>query len=95
MSVDGWITSLKLNVTIAGGTIAAGVSTALEYIPEDIGKLTSLVGLILSITLILVQWTNYRRGQLELEIMRRKEAERLDKKKARDYSGIESKRVDD
>ena len=70
------ITSTKASATIAAGTGVMG--QILELIPNDITKLATLVGICLSLVLIYVQWRNAQKVNLEIEIMRRKEAERLE-----------------
>ena len=70
------ITSTKASATIAAGTGAMG--QILDLIPNDITKLATLVGICLSLVLIYVQWRNAQKTNLEIEIMRRKEAERLE-----------------
>jgi len=53
---------VKTAVAVATGTTATGVSTWLEYIPDDIGKLATVVGVILSIVLI---YSHIKKGRLE------------------------------
>lgn len=44
----------KAALTTATATVVTGTGSWLEYIPEDIGKLGVLVGIMLSVTLIVV-----------------------------------------
>lgn len=44
--------NVKASATIAATTFASGLSTVVGLIPEDIGKLASFVGLILTIIMI-------------------------------------------
>jgi len=42
----------KTGATVAAGTTATGLGTLLDWIPDDIGKLATLVGIVLSSILI-------------------------------------------
>ena len=71
--------STKAAVSTAVGTTTTGVGTILELIPNDIGKLATLVGIILSSVLI---YTHFRKGRieyaktkLEIEILKEKQRE--------------------
>ena len=44
--------NIKAAATIAATTTASGLSTVVGWIPEDIGKLASFVGIILTIIMI-------------------------------------------
>lgn len=70
----------KIASTVAGSTVGTGLGTILELIPDDIGKLATVVGIILSSVLI---YTHLRKGRieyqktkLELEILMKREEER-------------------
>lgn len=52
----------KVAATVATGTTASGVSSLLDIIPDDIGKLATLVGIALSMVLI---YFHIRKGRLE------------------------------
>lgn len=81
MSVKESLQELAQNPKIAAGvstmTAGTGTGTMLDFIPGDIGKLATLVGIILSVILIRVHLINLKKSKLELEIMKKKEAERL------------------
>ncbi len=64
------IQDVKTAVVVATGTTGAGVSSWLELIPNDIGKLATIAGIILSIVLIYSHIGKGRleRRKLELEI---------------------------
>lgn len=51
----------KVATATAGATASAGMGTMLEWIPGDIGKLATVIGIILSTVLII---NHYRRGKL-------------------------------
>lgn len=78
MSLREGVQQLATNPKIASGvsavTTGAGVTTVLDLIPDDIGKLATLVGIVLSAVLIC---THFRVGriqckkiQLEIELLR-------------------------
>lgn len=73
----------KAALVVSAVTTGTGVST-LSWIPDDIGKLAMLVGIILSLVLIRAHLAITRNAEadrektrLETEIMRRKEADRV------------------
>ena len=53
---------VRTAAAVATGTTATGLSTWLEFIPDDIGKLATLAGVILSCVLI---YSHIKRGRLE------------------------------
>lgn len=63
--------SIKASATLAGATFASGLSTVVGLIPEEIGKLASFVGLIL--TLIMINY--WRRKQMNESIQSSLDAE--------------------
>lgn len=89
----------KIASVVSAITTGTGVGTLLELIPDDIGKLATLAGFILSCVLI---YTHIRRGRIEYEktelevtILREKEAERIDKALQRRAAGQPTRREDD
>lgn len=56
--------SQPVGYVVAGSTTATGLSTWLNLIPNEIGKLATLVGVILSITIIVM---HIRRMRLDAE----------------------------
>lgn len=81
-SLTNFMHDAKVGAGTAATTIGAGIGTALDWIPNDIGKLATLVGIILSVVLI---WNHWRKGKnedrkncLEIELLRLQlERERL------------------
>ena len=69
-------TNFKVAIGVVAGTISAGVSTLLELIPDDIGKLASFVGIILSLVLIAVHITVFRKHIIELEMLKEEQRKR-------------------
>lgn len=59
---------------VSAVTTATGISSILEWIPDDIGKLATLVGIVLSLVLIFVHLINgyseHKRIELENEKMK-------------------------
>ena len=97
--IESATTNTKIAVVTAAGTTAGGGITALQWIPDDIGKLASLAGAGLSLVLI---YTHLRRSsvenkkmELELEILRTKEEERRQRVATRHVQGLEVRRRDD
>ena len=80
----------KTGAVVSTMTTTTGLGTVLDWIPSDIGKLATLVGILLSLTLIYVHLSRIRmekrrelveieRDRLELAVLREKEAERLER----------------
>lgn len=99
MSVTNLVSDIKVAWATVMGTIGSGMGTALEMIPNDIGKLATLVGIILSSVLI---YTHFRKGrieyektQLEISILKDKEAERIEAANRRRNSGLPANRESD
>jgi uncharacterized membrane protein YfcA len=86
MSVKEGVQQLASDPRIASGvsaiTTGTGLGTVLDWIPDDIGKLATLVGIILSIVLIYTHWRKgrieYKKIQLEIRILKEREAERIE-----------------
>ena len=92
MSVKDGLTELANNPKVASGvsaiTTTSGISTYLDWIPNDIGKLATLVGIALSIVLIFTHLRKgsieYRKTKLEILILKEKERERIKAAEERD-----------
>lgn len=71
----------KVAGVVASSTMGTGIGTILDLIPDDIGKLATLVGIILSSVLIYTHWRKgrieYKKTQLEIKILMDREAARL------------------
>lgn len=89
------IQSPKVAAAIAVTSTGSGVGTMFNWIPDDIGKLTALVGFILSIVLIRVHLLSLKRAAFELEVMRLKEKDRAERAKKRLDLGKPIRRRDD
>jgi len=59
-------TNLKVGAVTGAGTVSAGAGTWFDVIPDDIGKLASLVGICLSSFLIYVHALKVRQGTLDI-----------------------------
>ncbi len=62
------LNDLRVGLTVAFSTLGAGVSTFLRWIPEDIGKLASLLGLVL--TIFCIRYYSLQNKKLHIEITR-------------------------
>ena len=56
-------TDIKMGYLTAGMTATTGAGTILDYIPDDIGKLTTVVGVVLSIAIFYFQFQKHRRDK--------------------------------
>lgn len=52
--MSNWISDTKTAWASATGTTSTGIATLFDWIPNDIGKLGTLVGIVLSVVLICV-----------------------------------------
>ena len=75
--------SPKIATAVAAVTTGTGASW-LWWVPDDVGKLATLVGVVLSVVLIRVHLMTLEKLRTEVAIMRSKEAERLDGSGRRD-----------
>lgn len=95
MNVQELVTNPKVGQTIAAATTTTGLGTILDWIPDDIGKLATLIGIVLSVVLIRLHWLGVKKQQLELDILKEKEAERLENARLRRAHGQPVRRGDD
>jgi hypothetical protein len=99
MSIKQEAIQLAQNPKIASGvsalTTGTGVGTFLDWIPNDIGKLATLVGILLSVILIRVHLMSMKKTQLEVDILRQEKTERLDAARLRRASGQPARRTED
>lgn len=70
------ILSPKTGTAVSTATTGSGLGTLLDLIPNDIGKLATLVGILLSIVLIYAHILAVRKTRIEIEILRAQEADR-------------------
>lgn len=56
------IQDVKTAIVVSAGTAATGVSSWLQWIPNDIGKLATIAGIALSVVLI---YSHIKKGVLE------------------------------
>lgn len=87
--------SPKIAASVSAVTTGTGAGTILEYIPDDIGKLATLIGIILSVILIRVHLVSLKKAQIELKMMKEKEAERCEVTTQRKESGQPLRRGED
>ena len=67
----------KFAAAVSAATTTTGAGTIFDWIPDDIGKLATLVGLLLSILLIRVHLKMLEKINLENAAMREEREERL------------------
>lgn len=63
----------KTAAVVATTTTGTGISTIFDLIPGDIGKLATLIGMILSIILIYSHILSVKKTKLEITILKEKE----------------------
>jgi len=93
MSVKELIADPRIGAAVASGTIGTG--TIIDLIPDGIGKVSMLIGIILSILLIRVHYANLQKIKMEVGIMKRKEEERLEAARLRKEEGQPLRREED
>ncbi len=103
MSVKDFVQELAANpktahvtATLTTGT---GLGTVMEWIPDDIGKLATLVGIVLSLVLIRNHWRKGRaeneKLQLQIQALKDQEADRERIAKQRKAAGLPVRRGED
>lgn len=103
MSAKEGLTELAQNPKVASAvstlTTGTGLGTFLDLIPNDIGKLATLVGIVLSSVLIYTHWRKgrieYEKTQLEILVLKEKEAERIEAAHRRKEAGLPANRRED
>jgi len=89
----------KTGQIIAGVTVASGVSTWADWLPTDLGKIATFVGIVLSLVVIYVtiqrERRERRRAELEQENLRMELAERKRRAAERRERGLPARRLDD
>lgn len=68
MNVNALLTDPKAASIVSGGTVASGLGTWTDAIPNDIGKIATLIGAILSLIMIYVSLKKNAREAKEFEI---------------------------
>lgn len=69
--------SMKAVIAVAISSISAGLATILSLLPDVIGMIASIAGIILSYAFTRVHIARYKQIVLETEIARQKEIERM------------------
>ena len=65
----------KVAAVVASATTGTGAGTILDYIPDDIGKLAVIVGIMVSLMILRVQRVVLKKENIELSMLRTKERE--------------------
>lgn len=98
-AVEQVATSPKIAGAVSAVTTGSGVGTILDVIPDDIGKLATLIGIILSLVLIYTHWRRgrieYEKTRLEIAVLKEKEAERIESARRRRAAGLDVRRAED
>lgn len=89
------LASPKLGVTVSTMTAGTGLANWLDWIPDDIGKLATLIGIGLSVVLIRVHLLTVKKLKMEMAVIAQKEAERCALADARRRTGLPTRRADD
>ena len=91
MNISEIATDTKVAIVIATGTTSTGIGSVLDWIPDDVGKLATVVGIVLSVVLIRTHWRKgnleYKRLRMEIALLKDKEAERLKAANRQDDDG--------
>lgn len=99
MKSQTMIDNPKIAATVSAMTTGTGLSTVFDLIPNDIGKLATVVGIILSSVLIYTHWRKgrieYAKTTLEIAILKEKESERLMSARTRESKGLPIRRESD
>lgn len=99
MNLQHTMDNPKIAAVVSAVTTGTGVGTWLDYIPDDIGKLATVTGIVLSSVLIYthLRKSNHEaaRARLELAILEEKEAERLENARRRKAEGLPIRREED
>lgn len=71
MSFSEFLTDVKTAWATTAATVSTGAATAVQQIPDGIGKVGTLVGIVLSVVLIYTHvkgaFTNHRKSKLDIE----------------------------
>ena len=91
--------SPKIAGAVSTATVGTGFAEVLNLIPDEIGKLATLVGIVLSSVLIYTHWRKghieYRKVKLEIAALEERQAERLEIARKRKVAGEPTRRSDD
>ena len=79
---------------VAGGTMGTGLATWLNLIPNEIGKLATLVGIILSVVLIIMHTRKIRQDARESSLREALLQEQLKREKASNSASEAMRRID-
>lgn len=64
MNIESLFHDIKIGVSVATATSGSGLATFLQWIPQEVGKLATLIGIVLSAVLI---FTHLRKSNREAE----------------------------
>lgn len=73
-TMENMILNVKAAWAVVGSTFATSIGLLFELIPNDIGKLGTVIAIIFSVILIRMHILNTRKIQLEIEILKKERA---------------------
>lgn len=89
----------KVAASVAAATASSGAATWFDWIPGDVGKVATVVGIVLSIVLIYTHWrkgrAEHRKIMMEIDVLAEREYERLERAKRRRAESLPTRREDD
>lgn len=99
LTVQEILTNPKTSVAVSSTTMGSGLGYVTGWIPDDIAKLATLVGAVLSIVLIRYWWRKGRadltKTRLEIEILRHQRDEAIRIAEDRRVAGLPVRRSDE
>lgn len=77
------VSDTKVALVVSSGTTGSGIADILGIIPNDIGKLGVVVGMVLSTVLIITHirraYFEYKKGALEIDLLKMQIEEKKEK----------------
>lgn len=89
------LSSPKVAGVVSTVTTGTGLGTIFDWIPDDMGKLATLVGAILSLVLIRNHIKTGKKLDLQIRVLERREAERKKQVDDRRALGLDTLRAED
>ena len=93
--VQGVVESTKVVGTVSTVTTAAGLGTVLNYLPDVLGSVATMAGIMLSWFLICKVRTETKKIKLEMALLREREQKRHDEVEHRVEEGEPCRRESD
>ena len=74
-TITSALQSTQTSTVVAVATTGTGLGTILNLIPDDIGKLATVIGILLSLVLIYVHIQTAKKISMEIRLLEKKERE--------------------